>query len=252
MECLTFRRTKLAAPHSASPELAEHVSSCEPCAAFARELETFEQRLQQAARVEVPDGLAEQIILRHRRHGRLRYAVDSVRRMLSSAAERRGGPLLAYAAFVTLALAVTLSVGVFDGRNGSGGQHALADSMIAHVASEPSVLDARDNVEPVEFDHALARYGAQVEGHVGEIRHLGECVIEGVVGQHIVVETPYGIATLLLMPERAARVAQPRTREGYTAIVVPLRGGSLGIVADSPEKAVKVEQLIERQVKRDL
>ena len=251
MECLTFRRTKLAAPHGTSPELAEHALGCEPCAAFAREIEAFEQRLQQAARVEVPDGLAEQIILRHRRLGRLRHAVDSIKRMLASAAERRGGPLLAYAAFVTLALAVTLSVGVFDGRNGSGGRHALADSMIAHVASEPSVLEARDNVEPIEFDHALARYGAQVEGSVGEIRHLGECVIEGVVGQHIVVETPYGTATLLLLPEREAKVAQPRTREGYTAIVVPLRGGSLGIVADSPEKAIKVERLIERQVKRE-
>lgn len=250
MECLTFRRTKLAVPHSVSPELAEHARGCAPCAAFARAIDVFEQRLHQAARVEAPDGLAEQIILRHPGYGRLRRTYGSIKRALISAAAQRSGPLLGYAAFVTVALAVTLSVVVLGGTSHPGARHALADSMIAHVVSEPGVLQARDNVEHVELEFALARYGAQVKGPVGEIHHSGECVIDGVVGQHVVVQTPYGAATLLLLPERVTEVAQPRTRHGYTAIMIPLRGGSLGIVADSPEKAVEVERLIEEQVSR--
>jgi hypothetical protein len=232
-------------------ELAEHARDCAPCAAFARDIDAFEQRLHQAAGVEVPDGLAEQIMLRHQGHGPLRRAYASITRALVSAAARRSGPLLAYAAVVTVVLAVTLSVVVIDGTKHAGGRHALADSMIAHVMSEPGVLQARDNVEPVQLELALARYGAQVNGPVGEIHHLGECVIDGVVGQHVVVQTPYGAATLLLLPERVTEGAQPRTRDGYTAIVIPLRGGSLGIVADSPEKAVQVERLIEKRVSRE-
>jgi hypothetical protein len=248
MECLTFRRTKLAAPHRMSPELAEHARDCFPCAAFAQEIDAFEQRLIHAARVDLPDGLTERIILRHQRHTLPRRAYASIRLALVAAAARRRGPLLAYAALVTLALVVTLTVAVVDGTRHPQGRYALADRMIAHVVAEPGVLSARDNVALVEFELAFARYGAQVQGPVGEIQHLAECVIDGVIGQHMVVHTPYGTASLLLIPERVGAGIPPRTAGGYTAIVVPLRGGSLGIVADSPEKAFKVERLIEARV----
>src|SRR5215510_4503999 len=67
MDCLTFRRLKSSAPRDVSPEMSRHTQGCEACASFARDIDEFELRLEEAVRIRVPDGLAEAIILRHRR-----------------------------------------------------------------------------------------------------------------------------------------------------------------------------------------
>lgn len=251
MECLTFRRSKLVVPNGngMAPELAEHARRCAACAAFAREIDVFERQLYEVARVQVPEGLAEQTILRHRRSGWLRRGYAAIKQWPVPMRSERSGPLLGYAALASVAFGVTLALAVV-GLDRSGGHQALADSMIAHVVSEPGLLHAWGDVEPQQLELLLARYGAEVEESVGEVRHAGDCVIDGVVGQHLVVQTPYGGVTLLLLPERVAGREGPRTKDGYTAVVLPLRGGSLGIVADTPRKASQVESLLKTRLRR--
>src|SRR5262245_32632970 len=84
MDCLTFRRLKSSAPRDVSPEMSRHAQACEACAGFARDIDAFELRLEEAVRVQVPDGIAEAIILRQRRSQRLARA----RRWLQIAANR--------------------------------------------------------------------------------------------------------------------------------------------------------------------
>src|SRR5215813_11954201 len=67
MDCLMFRRLKSGAPRDVSPEMSQHMQLCEACAAFANEIDGFESRLENVLRVQVPDGIADAIILRHRR-----------------------------------------------------------------------------------------------------------------------------------------------------------------------------------------
>jgi hypothetical protein len=248
MECLTFQRRKLAVPNDMAPELTEHARRCAACTAFARKIDDFERQLYQVARVQVPEGLAEQIVLRHRRSRWWRRGSAAIKQALAPARSERSGPLLRYAALASVAFGVTLALAVV-GFYGSGGHQALADSMIAHVVSEPGLLQARDDVEPQQLNLTLARYGAAVEESVGQLRHAGDCVIDGVVGQHLVLQTSYGRVTLLLLPERVGGREGPRTKDGYTAIVLPLRGGSLGIVADTPRKASDVESLLKPRLR---
>lgn len=235
MECLTFRRAKLAVPHDANAGLIEHARGCAACAAFAREIDEFEQRLHEAAHLAVPEGLAEQILLRHQRPGWVKRAYESVRNWL--------GPRPAYltAAFVLLLL-TAIAINMPSEHN------ELADRLIAHVVAEPQVLRDRASIEPAKFDQALARYGGQVHQPVGVIHHLGNCLIDGVVAQHILVQTPYGTATLILIPKRMPGTSKLRTKDGYTVVVIPLRNGSLGIVTDSRERTLEVENLLKQRV----
>lgn len=244
MECLTFRRTKLAVPHEASADLIEHARGCAACAAFAREIDEFEQRLHAAARLAVPEGLAEQIILRHQRPGWLSRTYESMRKWLAPRASAPSGLRPAYALVAAFVLSVLAAIAF----NLTSARNEAADRFIAHVIAEPEVLRDTAIVEPAKFDQTMARYGGQVYEPVGVVHHLSDCVIDGVVVQHILVQTPYGTATLILIPKRMQATPKPRTRDGYTVVVIPLRNGSLGIVTDSPEKTRKVEDLLKRRV----
>jgi hypothetical protein len=236
MDCLTLRRIKLAAPQDASPQVIEHLRDCAACAAFVNELEALEHRLHEVASVPVPEGLAEQIILRHRRPRW--FSPD-------------GWNLWGFGRnAVALAASVVLAVSALVGYNAlQTSREQLAASFVAHVESEPEVLRAREYVEPGRIRQAFARYGGQLAGSIGEVRHLGRCPIDGVLADHILVHTPHGPATLILIPERRARLSSPKRLDGHAVLILPLRHGSLGIITGSPDLATEVRKLIDRQVR---
>jgi len=225
MNCLTFRRLKLAAPQSASAARLQHEQTCGVCAAFARQIDAFERDLHDVASVPVPDGLAEQIIL----------GIQKSR--------WRNRSYLAMAAGILLAVVASFAFYLAPDRN------EVAETFAAHVASEPEVLRERGSIEPAKLVAALSRYGGSLEEPVGEVRHLGLCPILGVMAYHIVVQTEYGPATLILLPQTRASTARPLVREGFAVVVVPLQGGSLGILADTPDRASKGESLIQSRVR---
>jgi hypothetical protein len=247
MDCITFRNRKLAAPHETDMAALEHERVCAACAGFAREVEVFERRVQQVARVRVPDGLAEQIVRGLRAQNMLgrnppQRLLDVLREALAGGGHRLSLALGAAAATLVIALAGVLAVTVGAGRE------ALADRVIAHVIDEPEVLEAQEVVAPEQLSAAFARYGAKVRAPLGEVRHLGYCLVDGALAQHVVVGTPYGPVTLILVPGEAAR-SRPRTKDGFTAVVVPLRGGSLGIVTQSPGRIQPVEEFVTSRVR---
>ena len=225
MDCLTFRRLKLAVPQAATAAQLEHERICAACAAFARQIDAFERDLHDVATVAVPDGLAEQIIL----------SVQKPKWLDRS--------YLAMAATVMLAVIASFTFYLAPDRN------EVAEAFAAHVASEPEVLRERGSIEPAKLVAALSRYGGSLEAPVGEVRHLGLCPILGVMAYHILVQTEYGPATLILLPQTRASTARPLIREGFAVVVVPLQGGSLGILADTPDRASKVASLIQSRVR---
>ena len=247
MDCITFRNRKLAAPLETSSAAVEHERVCAACAAFGREVEAFERRLHQIAQVKVPEGLAEQIVTGLRTQkllGRnpLQRLLDLLTESLGGRADWLGPALGAAAATLIVAIAAVVALIVDAGRD------QLADHVIAHVIAEPEVLQAREAVPAEQLSAAFARYGAKVRGSLGEVHHLGYCMVEGALAQHVVVQTPYGPVTLILVPGEAVR-GRTRTRGGFTAVVVPLRGGSLGIVTQSPARIQTVEEFVTTRVR---
>lgn len=226
MDCLTYRRLKLAVPQDTAPELIAHRRECADCAAFSLQLEAFEQDLHHAARIAVPEGLAEQIILRQRKP---RWNNKH--------------------SFLAVAATLVLSVSAFLGYNVLAERSELAGDFIAHVASEPETMSAHGSVELVRLDEALAGYGAQLDGPIGEVRYLGDCVIDGKLAKHILVQTQYGSATLLLFPQQRVSMSNPISRDGFAAVIVPLRDGSMGIVTETPDQASRVETLIKKRMR---
>jgi hypothetical protein len=241
LDCATCREMKLADPRARDPAVLEHLRHCPPCARFSSRIDAFEERLCVAAEVPVPDGLAERVLLSRPRGGPLRRCYERCLDALRGRSAWFGPALGGLIAGAALGIAVLV---VYERGNGPS---PLARSIIAHVASEPEVLQQNDRVPRARVIDTLARYGGRLEGPL-EVRFLGQCRFEGKIVDHLLVDTPEGPATLILVPGEAIS-QKPHTENRFTVVIVPLKDASLGIVTAPEASAVEVQRLMKQSIK---
>ncbi|MBI2313103.1 MAG: DUF3379 family protein [Betaproteobacteria bacterium] len=224
MNCLEFRRQLLADPHRPSPDAAGHRAECPGCAEFAARIAEMERELDAAARVPVPDGLADRILLSHR---------------LGRPARRT---------WLALAASLVLAVGIAFLAPSLVGSDDLARAAIAHV------LDDEDHefatAKPTDLalrTRVLGRLGIALPGSLGQVRYEGACPFSGGTAYHLVVDTAYGKATLLLMPGNPLASRMVTSTRGLSAVAAPAGQGSIAVIASSRSAANNIERLLLRQ-----
>ena len=220
MDCITYRRIKLAAPQDASPEVIAHGHACGDCAAFTRQLEEFEQDLHATLNVPVSEGLAEKIIL------------------------RRGRPDWFRAAWLPVAAAVMITVTALATFNRAPSGDSFAQQFVNHVISESDTLEEEPDLNPNALRLAFANFGGQLESEFGNVKYLNRCRIGGVDSTHVQVSTSSGDADLLLRPGRRATIDTPEVHEGRAVVIVAVPRGSLAIVAPTPRQASEIRSLV--------
>jgi hypothetical protein len=224
MNCLEFRRLAQVdlrrLPSSAQTHL-EHCAACQTFAARMREVdEAVAGTLNEVA---VPDGLSERILL------------TIPGRRTSS------WPQWALAASIVLGLAFTLALPILRADPG------LARAALAHVEEEPDALTARQQVAAPAVATALASVGAQLRGDIGQVTYLGSCPLPGGEGRHLVVTSPYGRYSLILMPAQTKHRRQ--AEDGmHAAVAKPAARGTYAIVASATPDLMRIERLLDQQV----
>jgi hypothetical protein len=146
----------------------------------------------------------------------------------------------------SLAMAATLLLAVFTAIvSRPGGQSEdWAKAVVAHVIEDRQALEARQSVPPGQVAGALAHVNVRLTGDLGETTFLGYCLVEGRLGIHLVVNTPYGRATVIVLPGGAVRAPDRHSADGFTGIVLPGKGGVTGVVTDSPAALPEVEAYV--------
>jgi hypothetical protein len=220
MDCITYRRKKLATPQDASPEMISHAQTCRECVAFTGQLNAFEQDLHAALHVPVSEGLAEKIIL------------------------RRGTAHWFKAAWLPMAAAVMITLAILVTFNQAPSGDGFARKFITHVLSEPNIVATDGQVETDALRLAFANFGGRIDNDLGEVIYLNRCQIAGVESTHVQVSTSAGDAALLLRPGRKADVETPEVYEGQAVVIVPVPRGSLAIVAATPRQASEIKSLV--------
>jgi RNA polymerase sigma factor (sigma-70 family) len=121
---------------------------------------------------------------------------------------------------------------------------AIADiAHVAHVAQERiQDLEATPEADPSALPKVLAASGVRLPSDFQEVRYLGRCGPADRSGQHIVMQTQSGMASLVLMPGESARFRIVQFDDGRTAVVAPAPVGSLAVVADSRQTAVQIAE----------
>ena len=227
MNCLYFHREKLADPRRLSVAAQDHASDCASCLAFAQSVDESEAQIERALATPVPEGLAARVLL-----------------------QRRNAALPAWRAW---ALAASIVLGIAVGFNtlkiaGPDPDAKYAAYAIEHVVESPESFTTLLNTGNDALDMAMRSVGGRIKEPLGRVRYIKLCPVGEDFGWHIVFETPQGLATLILVPNRHIGSAKSVFLSGWSALVRPIRKGYYAVVTDSPHATEIVDRQIKTQV----
>jgi hypothetical protein len=231
MNCLEFRRQKLADPRRLSPEALAHMGECPACRGFAIEINETGERFATALNVPVPEGLAERIILRRKTGARLSFPF----------APR----LWAVAATVVL----TVAFGILQWKDYASQDYARL--AIEHVMHEPESFTTTRSADPELFRTVMHNFGGEMLASLGKVRYMKLCPVPEGTGWHIVFETEQGgLATLILIPAKRMKADSEQAQVGgWNAVARPGGQGFYAVIADSPDTLSKVDELVRQRVR---
>ncbi len=156
------------------------------------------------AEVVPPAGLSERIILRARYRQRSKWLAG----IAASA-------MVATLTFFSLRETVTPPIAV---------------AMLDHVVEEAGELADDGNVPVQTVTASLQRVGVKYNDLGYRVRHLAECVVDGRVGRHLVINTPQGLISFLIVPQRAGEMPArlELARADFQAVLRPAKGLAIG------------------------
>ena len=210
MNCLDFRRAALADPRLArtEPALAEHAAACDVCRRFAGELAALDAEIERALDVPVPEGLAARIMLRTSGRRRQRWVPVSA----------------AAAAALTAVTVLTIAVFVRE--------PAFAETLVDHIENEVHQVHGKSGtIDDSRLAYTVAQSGARLlhaDAALPRVVYASNCVIDGQLAAHFVIETAEGQYTVMLLPDAtgpASRFASGRwhgvlTQHGHGQVAV--------------------------------
>lgn len=231
MNCLEFRRLCLAEPATQDSEFMRHKRDCVRCAAFARDVNQFEQKLVTALHVEVPDNLTSRIILR-----------QSLSDDVANGRQRRG----VYALAAGVLLTVGLIVGVFLAMRAPS--PSPDQRVLAHIEMERKLLSTEWEVGRSELARVLDKAGVELKGSLGRVRHASLCPLSKNGGVHLVFDGSKGIVIVLLMPKDFVSKPVNVHSEKLEGVILPTGNGSMALVGQHGEHLQQIAQRIRQAV----
>jgi len=234
MTCFEFRRLLLAHPRERTTEQEEHVAQCSRCTKLAADAAAFEMRLEQTVLVPVPDALADKILLRQKMLPQARYRL--------------------WATAATLVLGVALGIQLYrtydaahenvDTAMAVGTNHPAVAAISFVLDHEPELLIQNRSDDPSVMMSAFQRLGLKFPSDGVSVRYLGKCPVPGGTGDHVVLTTPYGHVTLILVPDYPVGSRVMVADRNMAALASPAGKGGYIVVAQSPQTIRQIERML--------
>lgn len=181
MDDLTFRKTVYADPFTKDPEVIEAAAKDQKKQAFWDELKAMEIELQAAMNVQVPEHLAEKLILRQTLSDH------------KSATQKRPW-YIALAASVVFASILSFSML-------SSNANQLSDDVLAHMSHVDIELMKSAKVDLNSVNDKLASFNGQVDGELGEVVSANYCYLDKIKSLHVIIRGENGLTSLFVVPD---------------------------------------------------
>lgn len=213
MEHAHYRAAILADPHDNDAELRAHREACAECRAFTEQLLKFESRLERALRVDIPPKSDVLPFVRTRAG-----AARAPRRWWAIAASVLLGAAIAGGVWLTLP------------------QSSLAAAVVAHMAGEPEAWRRTDIAVPKpELEDVLKDSKLRLKPDAGIVSYASSCTFRGYRVPHLVVQTPSGPVTVMVLVHESVRRPAQFDDQGYRGTIVPVPGhGSIAVLMRDP------------------
>ena len=192
-----IKRELLADPRRTTPAIEAAVANDPGLAALRQRLLADNELLAKAfAEVAPPPGLSDRMILRARYRRRSKWAAG-------------------IAASIMVAALALIAVR-------PEAPSPIAVAMLDHVVEEAGELADNGNVSAQTVAASLGRLGIGFRDAGYHVRHLAECVVAGRTGRHLVMSTPEGLVSFLILPAMSGEVGkrQELSRGSMRAVVL--------------------------------
>jgi Protein of unknown function (DUF3379) len=212
MDHTQYRSAVMADPRDPDPDLRAHREACAECRAFTEQLLRFEARLERALLVDIP--IPRAVVLPFARQG-----AQGPRRWLAMAA--------------SLLLALVIAAGVWL----TLPQRSLAAAVVAHMAGEPDAWQLTDVPVPdADLKAVLKDSNLRLKPDAGVVSYASSCSFRGHKVPHLVVQTPSGPVTVMVLVHEAVRNPKQFDEQGYRGTIVPVPGhGSIAVLMRDSE-----------------
>ncbi|MDJ0656901.1 MAG: DUF3379 family protein [Xanthomonadales bacterium] len=212
MDLNEFNRRLNEEPRSDDPELKQARNESLQHAAAYRDAQQFEDKLEQALRLPVEDGLADSI---------LEHCLGKE----SAAQQRRLPAWLGIAA--SIAVAAVVAVVLFRGEPVNA---ELRDAFVEHVQHPEGAFKSNQPVDSGRFLATLASAGVEFAGSPNDVTYFYPCDIGGKRGLHWVVTDDQGQKTTVLMiPGQELASAHDFRFEQVPARMLPTSAGAMAL-----------------------
>ncbi len=226
MNELQFRKQLQASPFQLSDEMQAYLKEhpeLKPIVQNARELD---QQIEHALKVEVPEGLEARILVKQQHKEKTEKNSPPPIRIQSNRWARWSGVAASL-------LVVLVGLGVWQERATLFPLKAtdVIAHVIHHMEDEPDfmALTKLPKSEKVLQKLFLA-VGASLEHPVEHMSYVGECVINGQKGLHIVLQEADGPVTIIVMPGQQLAAMEAFEASGYQGELLPVKGGIVAIM----------------------
>ena len=235
MNCLDVRRALFAAPRERTRPQRAHLAGCAQCARLASNVAALDGRIASAAHVSVPEALAERVLLRRQ----LPLAWPPAVRVYAAAAVVLIAGALTFAQTADWRMDRPLAVETLDAIN-------PAAAAIAFVVDEEPTIIRGHTDSAAAIAERVRRLGLRLANADSVVHYVGRCEIAGNNCDHIVLLTPNGKASVILLPDHRVEKRLLVSARRKIALVRPARSGSYVVVGESIEAVKHVEKLLER------
>lgn len=219
MNCLDFRRRISAEPRSRAPDLLAHRDSCtDGCGAFWQRAQRFEDDVEAAMAVPVPDGLADRILL-------------------AQATGERRAQVGRRRTWMAMAASVLIAFGGVGMLWRYTDQHSLAALAVAHM---PWEMDSLALTRPMTDDQVEAGFvgrATHLKGPApGMVTYVHDCTVGPYPAVHAVTRMNDEPVVALYMPGKMDGKPGTFQRDGWDGREVQLRGGTLVLLAQGASR----------------
>jgi hypothetical protein len=201
-----YRRVVLANPFGTDPEIEAHREQCEDCRAFTEGLIAFEQRLASALKVTAPT--------------RAKILSFDARAAVGLAKGRRWLALAASVAMAFVAAGIWLTP-----------RSSLAADVVSHMAEEPVAWESHATLSARELAPVLKRANMTLNPNAASVSYANSCSFRGQVVPHLVVQSPSGPVTVMVLIYESVSKARQFDEQGYRGTILPIpHHGSIAVL----------------------
>jgi Protein of unknown function (DUF3379) len=249
-------------PGATPPDLAGHLAGCPECSQFQREMVTLDVQIRlafekgpleallgggntsggDASPADGDHGIPTSSAAVARSDTAAPQALASVSPISAARKPRRKGTWSGWAMAASVAVASMLVVWLLRPTD------SLAHDVVTHIEYESASWSSHEQISAADVKEALAKAGAVLDMNSDKIMYAHSCPFHGHIVPHLVVTTPSGPVTVMVLVDEHPKHRITFHEDGMSGVITPGPRASLAVIMQGNENVGAVAAEVNKSV----